>query len=151
MSRFTWPLGGDVGQAWSWWLNQSLRQVGLINIEQTVSSDPDLERRIITDVAGYGKQLGRMMEVLSAVIEHSKDMPFTTDEKQAVADFKSMAEEIATEKQRHGTNIEEMLDRVIREAKDKRDSQVGRRLVDRMREAVTRLDAHQSGGDGAST
>lgn len=144
MSRFTLPLGGDVGQAWSWWLNQSLRQFGLINIEQTVTSDPDLERRIVTEVAGYGQQLGRMMDALSAVLEHSQDTPFTTDEKQAVSDFRRMAEEIADEKHRYGARIEEMLDRVIDEAKEKKDSQTGRRLIDRMREAVARLDSYQS-------
>jgi len=149
MSRFTWPLGGDVGQAWSWWLNQSLRQFGLINIEQTVSSDPELERRIVTEVAGYGRQLGRMMEALSAVLEHSQNTPFTTDENKAISDFKQMALAIANEKHRHGTSIEEMLARVIDEAKEKRDSQAGRRLIDRMREAVATLDSCES-GDGSA-
>ena len=149
MSRFTWPLGGDVGQTWSWWLNQSLRQFGLINIEQTVSSDPELERKIVTEVAGYGKQLGRMVEALSAVLEHSRNMPFTTDEKKAVSDFKQMAVAITNEKHRHGTSTEEMLERVIDEAKDERDSQAGRRLIDRMREAVATLDSCASGDGGA--
>lgn len=149
MSGITWPLGGDVGQAWSWWLHQSMRQFGLINIEQTVTSDPELERRIVTEVAGYGKQLGRMMEALSAVLEHSENMKFTPNEKKALADFKSMAAAIADEKHRYGASVEDMLARVIDEAKEKKDSPTGRRLIDRMREAVETLDSGETHNGGA--
>jgi hypothetical protein len=138
MSQFTSPLGGDVRQAWNWWLTQSMRQVGLVNIEQTVSSDPELERRIVTYVAGYGKQLGRISEALLAVLAH-QDVGFTPAQQKAIEGFRKMAEEIAKEKQLRGSRIEDMLDRVIDEAREKKDSPAGRLLIDRMREAVASL------------
>ena len=35
-------------------------QFGLINITVGQSSDPSVEADVLTDVAGYGKQLGRI-------------------------------------------------------------------------------------------
>lgn len=145
MSGLTFPLGGDVLQTWSWWIKQSLGQIGFINIEQTVSSDHDLEQQIITDVAGYGQQLGRMMDVLSALVAHSKAAGFTEDEKEAVAGFNELAKAIADKKEQHASSTEEMLRRVIIAAKSKRDSAESKRLIERMREALAELDANKSG------
>jgi hypothetical protein len=66
---WTWPLGGDVTQ-WirTSWIKSLSDQTGFININNVRAGDPDLERRIIEDVASYGRQLGRMMEALDVVI-----------------------------------------------------------------------------------
>ncbi len=140
MSTFVSPLSGDVSQPWSWWLNQSLRQLGLINIEQTVSSDPELERRIVTEVAGYGKQLGRMMDALSAVLQHAEGTRFSDEEKRAIRDFKSMADEVAAEKRRYGASTEEMLEKVIADVEKNKDSTGSRALIAKMKAVVQRLD-----------
>ena len=37
-------------------------QAGLINVTAGVSRDPALEHRIISEVSGFGRQLGRIMD-----------------------------------------------------------------------------------------
>ncbi len=67
---FFWPLSGDVTQAWATWARM-VGQWGLININVGGDSTPDpvLERRIVDEVASYGRQLGRISEALEALIE----------------------------------------------------------------------------------
>jgi hypothetical protein len=69
-SGFFWPLSGDVTQAWATW-TRMMGQFGLININVGGNSTPDpaLERRIVDEVASYGRQLGRISEALEALIE----------------------------------------------------------------------------------
>jgi hypothetical protein len=66
---WTWPQGGDVTQ-WirTTWIKSLSDQTGFININNVRAGDPEVERRIIEDVASYGRQLGRMMEALDVVI-----------------------------------------------------------------------------------
>jgi len=141
MSRLTFPLGGNVAQAWNWWLNQSMRQFGLINIEQTVSSDPDLEHRIITEVASYGKQLGRITDALSAVLNHNQDSALTNEERKAVSEFMEMAAKIEDEKRRYGASVEDMLDHIVDEVASKKDSEFARRIAGKMRDAIVMLES----------
>jgi hypothetical protein len=47
-------------------------QFGFININQQASNDPDLELRIIHDIAGYGKQLGRINDVIEVLLQLAK-------------------------------------------------------------------------------
>ena len=67
---FFWPLSGDVTQAWATW-TRMMGQWGLININVGGhgTSVPALERRIVDEVASYGRQLGRISEALEALIE----------------------------------------------------------------------------------
>ena len=65
-----WPLSGDVSQ-WinpSWWMGSFAQQLGFININETSSADPQLEQRIVAEVASYGRQLGWISEALETVI-----------------------------------------------------------------------------------
>jgi hypothetical protein len=95
---WTWPLGGDVTQ-WirTSWIKSLSDQTGFININNVRAGDPDLERRIIEDVASYGRQLGRMMEALDVVIGHlrlgeGKDL--TADERHALQDFSDLVRQV---------------------------------------------------------
>ena len=95
---WTWPLGGDVTQ-WirTTWIKSLSDQTGFININNVRAGDPELERRIIEDVASYGRQLGRMMEALDVVIGHlrlgeSKDL--TADERRALQDFSDLVRQV---------------------------------------------------------
>lgn len=54
--NFWAPLSGDVNQ-------------GFINIYNSATSNPAKERKIATEVASYGSQLGTIIDALSAVIE----------------------------------------------------------------------------------
>ncbi|MDX6644716.1 MAG: hypothetical protein QOK40_443, partial [Miltoncostaeaceae bacterium] len=69
-----WPLSGDVTQAinpWSWWLGSLSQQTGFININAVESGNPALERRIIEEVASYGRQLGWIIEAMEVLIERA--------------------------------------------------------------------------------
>jgi hypothetical protein len=62
------PLSGDVLQriVTSWFRDG---QFGLVNI-QGVSRNPEMEERIVSQVAGYGRQLGRLLEAVDALAKH---------------------------------------------------------------------------------
>ncbi len=94
------PLSGDVTQAinpWSWWL-KSMGQFGFIYINQMESSDSELERTILENVAGYGKQLGRIVEALNVLVEYSDGTGLTEEDRKVLKDFSDMAAEIAAVK-----------------------------------------------------
>ncbi|HVK55337.1 MAG TPA: hypothetical protein VM532_09950 [Burkholderiales bacterium] len=85
--RFKFPFAGDVNQAinpWSWW-----SQYGLINVNLMASSKPELEKRIVEDVASYGSQLGRIMDVLCLLRRHlpSENWSLSDAEKKAMGQF----------------------------------------------------------------
>jgi len=50
-------------------------QFGLVNVMvgEMESGDPEQEREIVTGVASYGKQLGRMMNALSMVVNRAEE------------------------------------------------------------------------------
>lgn len=88
---WTWPLGGDVTQ-WirTTWIKALSDQTGFININNVRAGDPEVERRIIEDVASYGRQLGRIMEALDVVIGHlrlGERTDVTAEERRALQDF----------------------------------------------------------------
>jgi hypothetical protein len=134
------PLSGDVTQAinpWSWWLS-SMRQFGFVNINQMESSNPEMEREILENVASYGRQLGRIIEALSVALEHTQFSNLTEDEQQALECFTEMATEIAAVKGGYVTLSEETLDHFlagIRRLKDK-DPQTYQNVVDRLRQEL---------------
>lgn len=91
------PLSGDVTQAinpWSWWINAPA-SYGFININNMQSSNPQLEQRIVHNVASYGRQLGRVMEVLDALLAHTDCSGWAVDEEQAVHDYRELTASIA--------------------------------------------------------
>jgi hypothetical protein len=84
---------------WSFW-NNSFSQFGLININYTASRDPQMEKTIITNVASYGRQLGRIMDVLNLLIEKDLDGATLTPSQQEKLDsYTDMATKIASAKQ----------------------------------------------------
>jgi hypothetical protein len=95
------PLSGDVLQTinpWTWWntaVNQLGGQFGLININTMASGNPVLENEIVQNVASYGKQLGRITEVLNVLI--AKDLTLSDlnpKEQQTITAFQDMVAKI---------------------------------------------------------
>ena len=105
MPAFRLPLSGNVTQSinpWTWFFNPVGSQVGLVNIELGQSSDPAVEEEILSDVASYGKQLGRIEDALSVLLAHFQpERPLTTDEEAALDAFKAIVEDIAAVKAKH--------------------------------------------------
>src|SRR6266481_2389291 len=105
MPAFRLSLSGNLTQSinpWTWFFNPVGSQVGLVNIELGQSSNPAIEEEVLSDVASYGKQLGRIEDALIVLLAHFRpDRPLTADEEAAIAALKAMVEEIAAVKAKH--------------------------------------------------
>src|SRR4051794_6517149 len=105
MAVFRLPLSGNVTQSinpWNWFFNPVGSQVGLINIELGRSSNPAVEEEVLTEVASYGKQLGRIEDALMALLAHFRpEHPLTPEEQRAIDDLRALVEEIADVKAKH--------------------------------------------------
>jgi hypothetical protein len=101
------PLSGDVTQWIRAW-GEAVGQVGLFNFNVAGSRDPQAERRIGSQYS-YGRQLGRMTELLEPYVrEHEVEFRAASGEK-AVKDFLTMASDIKKLKQ---ASVEDIVDKV---------------------------------------
>jgi len=104
MPAFKLPLSGNVTQTINPWtmVFSPTTQVGEVNINLGNSSNPAAEEQILTDVATYGKQLGRIGDVLLILLEHFQPTrKLTAAEDKSIADLKRMLADIADVKGRH--------------------------------------------------
>jgi hypothetical protein len=100
--QWQFPLSGDVTQAFNpftWWV-QGGQQVGFVNINASRTEDPELERRIVSDVASYGRQLGRIIDALDVVVAKLPADQLTAGEQDALRAFSHLAGQIAEVKER---------------------------------------------------
>jgi hypothetical protein len=105
MPAFRLPLSGNVTQSinpWTMLFNPVGSQVGLVNIDLGQSSQPEVEQEVLSDVASYGKQIGRIEEALLVLLDHfNPSRPLTAQEQQAIDDLRELAAEVARIKERH--------------------------------------------------
>lgn len=105
MPVFRLPLSGNVTQTinpWTWAFNPVGSQVGLVNIELGQSSDPAVEEEVLSDVASYGKQIGRITDALLVLVAHlPASEKLTPQETKALDDLKSLSESVAKVKTKH--------------------------------------------------
>ncbi len=103
MPVFKLPLSGDVVQS----INPFAAfmtggQLGLVNINLGQSSDPGVEADVLSDVATYGKQLGRIGDALAVLLAHFHPRrPLNAHETAAIDALKQMLDKIADVKQKH--------------------------------------------------
>lgn len=95
------PWSGDVSQ----WINPMTswftgNTSSLVSVNYA-SSNPDMEAKIVRDVASYGRQLGKMMETLE-ILTRLPQVTAALDEKQKAAmdDFNTLAREICEAKEK---------------------------------------------------
>jgi len=91
------PLSGDVTQAinpWNWMLNSVGSQFGLVNINLGKSADPQLEEQILEEVGSYGRQLGRLGDVVGVLLKHVKLSDLSDEDKKKVWALESQLTEI---------------------------------------------------------
>lgn len=97
------PWSGDVTQAiraWGMAMGQMVGQKGMINLNfQKSSSNPGAEAYVTEDIASYGRQLGRILDVLAPLVEQNKDAllnnaPEKQVTKKDLAEFQNMARNI---------------------------------------------------------
>jgi hypothetical protein len=99
MPTFKLPLSGDVVQSINpFTAFMTGGQFGLVNINMGQSSEPKVEEEVLSDVASYGKQLGRIGDALMVLLAHFKPTP---DETKAIEALNEMLEEIADVKEKH--------------------------------------------------
>jgi len=100
MSVFKLPLSGDVSQ-WiipitSWWSGNT------ISVNLGESGSPEAEAEILRRVGSYGRQLGKITDAMIVLLDHlPQGAKLTQEEKNAVAAFKKMADQIADIKETH--------------------------------------------------
>jgi hypothetical protein len=104
MPTFKLPLSGDVAQTinpWTLFFNPA-GQFGLININLGRSSAPEIEEEVLSDVGTYGKQLGRIGDVLQVLLKHFHPAePLTAEETKAIDALNDMLRQIAAIKEKH--------------------------------------------------
>jgi hypothetical protein len=103
MPTFKLPLSGDVTQSINpFTAFMTGGQFGLININLGQSSEPKVEAEVLSDVATYGKQLGRIGDVLIVLLAHFHPrQPLTADESKAIDELKEMLDAVAKVKTKH--------------------------------------------------
>jgi hypothetical protein len=78
------PLSGPVNQAIQAMLARNLGQLGVVNINTGAAGDPQLERRIVDQVASYGRQLGWVVDALSALIDAQRGVALNAQAERAL-------------------------------------------------------------------
>ena len=96
-----------------YWLNSGTDQIGFINISGTASAKPEVEADIIENVATYGRQLGRITDVLEAALKHIDAGAWKGADGAAVTQFKEMTAKIAAVKAGHMAPTSENVDQLI--------------------------------------
>jgi hypothetical protein len=86
-------------------LDESMCPTQTFNINLGTSSDPDIEKQVLSDQASYGKQLGRIGEALIVLLNHVNLTNMTRDEEKAIYDLKFMLHEMANVKDRYGAQL----------------------------------------------
>jgi hypothetical protein len=92
------PLSGAVTQSidpWVSWFSAFGSQIGLINVNLGTSADPEVERNVISKVASYGRQLGRIEEALVVLLKHfHPQVELSAAEERAIRALQRMVEEV---------------------------------------------------------
>lgn len=103
-----WPLSGNVDQWISTWA-EAVSQIGFFNVNVAGSANPQLEKRIGSQYS-YGRQLGRMLDVLAPLVDANEPLLRKPAGKK-LDDFRKMAADIERMKERP---VEDVVDDVRR-------------------------------------
>ena len=103
MPAFKLPLSGDVVQSINPFTSfMTGGQFGLININLGQSSEPKVEADVMSDVASYGKQLGRIGDALIVLLNHFHPRkPLSPEETAAIEALNDMLTQIARVKEKY--------------------------------------------------
>ncbi|MFP5077124.1 hypothetical protein ACLE20_07425 [Rhizobium sp. YIM 134829] len=65
------PLSGDVSQTinpWTWIFSPHNSSFSLFSIDIGPSGDPEVEAEVLDSVASYGRQIGRLQDVVAVLL-----------------------------------------------------------------------------------
>ncbi|MGH3918289.1 MAG: hypothetical protein ACRDRY_23320 [Pseudonocardiaceae bacterium] len=125
------PLSGDVTQD----IAASIGgQLGLLNINATRSGDPALEQRIITQVASYGRQLGRLVDAVDVLARRQSRRGLGAADIRALDQLHDLAVRLAEVKEQAAVD---QVDRIVVEVQAlSRDPEANAEAIRRVREAL---------------
>jgi hypothetical protein len=129
------PLSGDVTQAIDTSLVRGIGdQLGFININATQAGDPALERRIVQEVASYGRQLGRLLDAVDVLIRHDTRGKLARDDQRALDELQALRAEINDAKERSAAD---QVDRLVSQIRALRgDPEANRAALRRIGDAL---------------
>jgi hypothetical protein len=93
----TGPFSGGVAQnilPWNWIANFAGSRFSWFTVNLGRSSAPEVEADILENVGSYGRQLGRISEVLEVLVDRLPRDTLTEHERAAVEDFSAQMREI---------------------------------------------------------
>jgi hypothetical protein len=106
LAIFKLPLSGDVPVSVAPWTNlfgSVGNRFSFLNVEVGHSSAPEIEAKVLENVGSYGKQLGRIGDALSVLVDHFEPRKqLSRDEKKAIRALKAMLDEIDDVKRANG-------------------------------------------------
>jgi hypothetical protein len=111
------PLSGDVTQAIRAALVEHLGQIGLINLNIGRSGDPEVEGRIVAEVASYGRQLGWIVEALDALVRAERGEPAQDGDDRALDRVGELRAQVQAVKRRAAA---ERVDRLVADIRELR-------------------------------
>jgi hypothetical protein len=127
MEENRWPLSGNVDQWIRTW-GEVVGQVGVFNVNVAGSGNPQLEKRIGSQFS-YGRQLGRILDVLKPLVQANQDTLRATAGEKALREFLEMVDTIEAMKQRP---VGDIVDEVSLWQKSADFDQKLRELIDRL-------------------
>lgn len=99
------PLSGGVAQTinpWQWLTNVIGSSFSFVTVNLGRSSAPEVEAQILQDVGSYGRQLGRIGDVLEVLVAKLPREHLSDEERFAIEDFSAQMREIRRIKTRRG-------------------------------------------------
>jgi hypothetical protein len=83
-----------------WTFYQQGAQFGLVNIELGQTAHPEVEKAILDDVGSYGKQLGRIGDVLEIILKHVDLGKLSPEERDSITILEGQLAEVRQVKER---------------------------------------------------
>ena len=125
------PLSGDVTQD----IAPSIGgQLGLLNINATRSGDPELEQRILTEVASYGRQLGWLVDAVEVLARHQPRDGLSEADIRALKQLHELAKQVAAVKKQA---VVDRIDRIVADVQAlSEDPKANAEAIQRLREAL---------------
>jgi hypothetical protein len=99
------PLSGGVAQTinpWQWIANVMGNRFSLFTVNLGRSSAPEVEAEILQNVGSYGRQIGRISDVLDVLVAKLPRDNLSDAERFALEDFSAQMREIRRIKARRG-------------------------------------------------
>lgn len=99
------PFAGGVSQTinpWSWMAKVMGNQFSFFTVNLGRSSAPEVEAEILQNVGSYGRQLGRLSDVVEVLARRLPRDELTEDDRIALDDFAAQMREIKRIKARRG-------------------------------------------------